>query len=478
MDSVKSYLSNGYHWTNSKIKRLPNSTLSEATYSYTVVFADIASSTLPLRLLAAMAAALGLYLNQPQPSLWMAVLFSFLYVLYAAYSWLLANYLFSILPVPYALYGAILVDAAVSVGILTLLSGLSGLLGAVLIFYLAYLYFSSARATVLESLEGADDIEDIIEEDISSLTNRRAETQVVEVQKWKEDRNTKMLLEAARKLTSTLDFGLVINNVAHLASDVTGLSKCVVMLRDNSGYLVGKAANIGPEVLGIKALEELVEIPSKRSLAHKVWSARSPVDMNNQNGMRVPRDGSPLYAHGSILAIPLLHGDEPLGIIYAFDGVERSFTESEKDAAQKFADLSAQAIKNAKTYEEVQSRMSKLGGDLTAAVRQLEQVRESERRNVISINGLTLDAAAQRVTLMDQIIDLSPTEFRLLYALAERAGTSVGQDTLFEKAWGEAPSGQTNVVDVYIHRLRKKIEEDATSPKRILTVRGEGYKLC
>ncbi len=492
MDSLKTYLNSGYSWTNSKIRRLPVNDLSSVTNRYTDVFSDIASSTLPLRLLAALAATIGLYLHQIEPSLWTAVLLSFIYFSYAAYAWLLTNYLLPILS-SHAMYGAVLVDAAISVGLLALLAGPAGLLASVFLLYLIYLYLSSAHNTVLEYLDETEDVEDIAEDDadtpirsgdrssafgMSQVAGGNVETQVVDVQKWKEDRNTKVLLDVAKKLSSTLDLGLVLHHIAESASVVTGLSKCVVMLKDNAGYLVGKAANVGPEELNIKTLEELVEVPSRRSLAHKVWSARSPVDINNQNSMGVPREDSPLHASGSILAIPLLHGEEPLGVIYGFDGVKRVFTEAEKEVARQFGELSAQAIKNARTYEEAQSKMNKLGGDLTSAVRQLEQVRESRRRNVISVSGLSIDATSQRVTLMEQPVELSPTEFRLLYALAERAGSSVSQDILFEKAWGEAPTGQTNVVDVYIHRLRKKVEEDASSPKRVITVRGEGYKLC
>ena len=53
----------------------------------------------------------------------------------------------------------------------------------------------------------------------------------------------------------------------------------------------------------------------------------------------------------------------------------------------------------------------------------------------------------------------------------------MSQEVLFRKTWGDVYRGQTNSVDVYIHRLRRKLEDNVSSPKRIVTVRGMGYKL-
>ena len=91
--------------------------------------------------------------------------------------------------------------------------------------------------------------------------------------------------------------------------------------------------------------------------------------------------------------------------------------------------------------------------------------------------SLRIDTASQTVTVDHAQVDLSPTEFKLLRALAEEAGIALSQERLFRKTWGDVYKGQSNLVDVYIHRLRKKLETDASSPKRILTVRGAGYKL-
>ncbi|MSQ15923.1 MAG: GAF domain-containing protein [Dehalococcoidia bacterium] len=478
MESVKTYLRNSGYFGNgsSMISKLPIDPLSPTMQRYALAFSAKAATTVHFRLLAALAAVVGIYLHQTEASLWTALSLSGAYISYAVVSWMIISLLPSALPSPLPLYITLLVDAAVVLAVVLLVAGPLGVLTSAFIFYLVYLYLSSAYKLVLESSVGTD------AKNSERLPRSPAlldeEVQTLSARKWKESHDTRALLDVSRELSSTLDLDTILSSIANSAPLVTGLSKCVVMLRDNAGYLVGRAANVGPEELNIKTLDELVERPSQRSLARKVWSARRPVEINNDNNKGINREESALGARGSILAIPLLNGDEPLGIVYAFDGAKRSFTEGEKNTAHVFGELSAQAIKNASTIQEAHARVGILTGELASTVTQLEQIQESKRRNVMSVNGLSLDASNQRVTVMEQPVELSPTEFRLLYALAERAGKPVGQDILFEKAWGEESGGQTNVVDVYIHRLRKKIEDDASSPKRILTVRGEGYKLC
>ena len=167
-----------------------------------------------------------------------------------------------------------------------------------------------------------------------------------------------------------------------------------------------------------------------------------------------------------------------MGVLYCFDEDEsRVFTETELRLAKGYGDLTAMAVSNARLYQASQERIASLLTELEATVNRLERMREPRRRTVMNVNGLQIDTTAQKVSLLGRQVDLSPTEYRLLKALAETAGTPVSQEHLFRMTWGDVDKGQTNVVDVYIHRLRRKLEEDASSPKRILTVRGAGYKL-
>jgi DNA-binding response OmpR family regulator len=95
----------------------------------------------------------------------------------------------------------------------------------------------------------------------------------------------------------------------------------------------------------------------------------------------------------------------------------------------------------------------------------------------ISLGDLTIDPIAHTVTIDTKQVDLSPREFDLLHALALRARAVVPVDELLASVWGAEFIGQPQVVYVHIRWLREKIEKDPNQPRRILTVRGVGYKL-
>lgn len=72
-------------------------------------------------------------------------------------------------------------------------------------------------------------------------------------------------------------------------------------------------------------------------------------------------------------------------------------------------------------------------------------------------------------------VTLTPTEMRLLERLMRNAGITISRDTLIERTWGYDYFGDSNRVDVYIARLRKKIEANPTRPRYLHTIRGAGY---
>lgn len=94
----------------------------------------------------------------------------------------------------------------------------------------------------------------------------------------------------------------------------------------------------------------------------------------------------------------------------------------------------------------------------------------------IKIGDLELDLIENRVKRSDQVILLTRTEFSLLRRLAERKGETVPRTELLQTVWGLNFDPGTNVVDVHIRRLRKKIDEPFEQPL-IHTVRGAGYVL-
>lgn len=95
-----------------------------------------------------------------------------------------------------------------------------------------------------------------------------------------------------------------------------------------------------------------------------------------------------------------------------------------------------------------------------------------------SSGNLVLDVDAHRVTKSGKLVELTPTEFRLLETLAEHAGRVLTHEQLLEKVWGYDAGEDTGYIKRYIWYLRQKLEDDPTNPQHILTERGFGYSFA
>jgi two-component system KDP operon response regulator KdpE len=91
-------------------------------------------------------------------------------------------------------------------------------------------------------------------------------------------------------------------------------------------------------------------------------------------------------------------------------------------------------------------------------------------------NRLKLDFDRREVWVNDALVQLRPTEYRLLYHLVQNAGWVISHDQLLAKVWGYEYRDEPHYVRLYINYLRKKLEEDPANPKYILTERGVGYR--
>ena len=95
----------------------------------------------------------------------------------------------------------------------------------------------------------------------------------------------------------------------------------------------------------------------------------------------------------------------------------------------------------------------------------------------LQVGDLQIDPAAHTISLGGKPVELSPREFALLHALALKPNTVLSTDALLAQVWGAEFIGQPQVVYVHIRWLREKLETNPNQPKRILTIRGIGYKL-
>jgi len=93
--------------------------------------------------------------------------------------------------------------------------------------------------------------------------------------------------------------------------------------------------------------------------------------------------------------------------------------------------------------------------------------------SALTVGAVTLDLARRRAQVADHSVDLSDREFRLLYHLVSHAGEIVSRERLLSEVWGYSFDPGSNVVDVCIRRLRKKLG----SPSPIETIRHAGYRL-
>lgn len=108
-----------------------------------------------------------------------------------------------------------------------------------------------------------------------------------------------------------------------------------------------------------------------------------------------------------------------------------------------------------------------------ALLRRAEPAGDIER--AIEVGRLSIDPSSYRVTRAGKTLTLSTLEFRLIYYLAARPNRVFTRDQLLDAVWGTDRFVTPRSVDVYIRRLREKIEMDPENPIHLKTVRGAGY---
>src|SRR4029077_11027145 len=98
------------------------------------------------------------------------------------------------------------------------------------------------------------------------------------------------------------------------------------------------------------------------------------------------------------------------------------------------------------------------------------------RPAIIRIGDLQIDSGAMELKVAGQIVPATATEFRLLEYLARHAGRVFTRDQLLDAVWRDTQYVTPRSVDVYVRRIREKIEPDAENPQLLKTVRGAGYR--
>ncbi len=111
-----------------------------------------------------------------------------------------------------------------------------------------------------------------------------------------------------------------------------------------------------------------------------------------------------------------------------------------------------------------------------AVLRRAEMIAPTERAPSFCCDDFRMHYDCREVSVRGNAINLTPTEYNLLYLLVRNAGHVLTHETLLRHVWGEEYAGELDYLKVYIRRLRGKIEPNPATPYYILTERGLGYK--
>ena len=115
-------------------------------------------------------------------------------------------------------------------------------------------------------------------------------------------------------------------------------------------------------------------------------------------------------------------------------------------------------------------------GGRTQTAKQNGMPAEEEKEELYNFDGKTIDFDALELRTNNTTIQLTLMEAKLLRHLIRNAGRTVARESILEDVWGLREDTDTRAIDNFIVRLRRYIEENPSKPKRLLTVRGVGYR--
>ena len=113
---------------------------------------------------------------------------------------------------------------------------------------------------------------------------------------------------------------------------------------------------------------------------------------------------------------------------------------------------------------------------IKAVLRRLDMPAPKSRAPSFRSGDMEMDFDAQEVRVNGQRVDLTPTEYKLLYHLVRNAGHTLTHGTLLAKVWGREYRDEVDYLRVYVRRLRDKLGDDPEKPRYIRTERGLGYR--
>ena len=172
------------------------------------------------------------------------------------------------------------------------------------------------------------------------------------------------------------------------------------------------------------------------------------------------------------VGLPDLDGFEVLRRIRAFSDVPVVMLTARDDSMDKVKGLEL----GADDYVTKPFNHLELMARVKAVLRRLEMPAPASRAPSFRAGELEVDFAGQEARLRGKRLDLTPTEYKLLYHLVRNAGHILQHGTLLAKVWGREYIDEVDYIRVYIRRLRDKLGDDPDHPRYIRTERGLGYR--
>ena len=172
------------------------------------------------------------------------------------------------------------------------------------------------------------------------------------------------------------------------------------------------------------------------------------------------------------VGLPGVDGFEVLRQIRAFSDVPVLMLTARDDAMDKVKGLEL----GADDYVTKPFNHLELMARVKAVLRRLDMPAPTSRAPSFQSGDLEVDFAKQEARLRGERLDLTPTEYKLLYHLVRNAGHVLSHGTLLAKVWGREYVDEVDYIRVYIRRLRDKLDDPPDAPRYIRTERGLGYQ--
>ncbi|HEX5038897.1 MAG TPA: response regulator transcription factor [Candidatus Limnocylindria bacterium] len=172
------------------------------------------------------------------------------------------------------------------------------------------------------------------------------------------------------------------------------------------------------------------------------------------------------------IGLPDIDGFEVLRRIRAFSDVPVVMLTAHDESMDKVKGLEL----GADDYVTKPFNHLELMARVKALLRRLDMPAPSSRTPSFRSGDLEVDFTRQEARLAGQRLDLTPTEYKLLYHLVRNAGHILPHATLLAKVWGRDYVDEVDYIRVYVRRLREKLRDDPDQPRYIRTERGLGYR--